>query len=319
MRQILVSWSTAFDTHLHYAGSFKKHFLSENLQAGLNMSLIAESLQKHEGGTGANIAYNLALLWEHAILLSAIGSDYSYEGHIRERINLKYIHKNPFAFSANSVIFSDDEDNRMTLFHPGVSIEAAASKISYVQESIALAIVSANHIPTMLEHARDLHAKKIPFFIDPAQQISQMNQWQLRELINLADFAIMNHYEYRDFQSITGYTEEDLLEKLSILIVTYGEHGSQILEKGSMIHVPAIQQEDMVDSTGAGDAYRAGILKAHVDGYDWKTWAQLGTVLASYCILTEGSQTHHFSYSNVAEDMQKYFWVEINLYNKRKY
>lgn len=318
MRQILVSGSTAYDTHLKYAWDFSKYFLSD-IESWLNLSLVASEYERHNGWTGANIAYNLALLWEHAILLSAIGEDFTYEGTIKEKCNLKYIHKNNFLPIANSFIFSDSEDHRMTLFHPGVSKEASASKISFVQEDIWIAIVSANHIPTMLEHARELKARNIPFFADPAQQITQMTHDELRELVNLADYLILNHHELRDLQSISWFTEEDLVEKLSVVIVTYGDQGSQLLELGSMIHIPAIAVEPLEDTTGAGDAYRAWVLKARIEGYDWKTACQLWTLLASYCIITEGAQNHHFSYSLVAEDMQRYFGVEMDLYNKRKY
>lgn len=167
--------------------------------------------------------------------------------------------------NANSFIFSDDKDHRITLFHAGVSKEASASKVSFVQEEIGIAIVSANHILTMLEHARELKARNIPFFIDPAQQITQMTHDELRELIHLADYLILNHHELRDLQSISGFTEEDLIEKLSVVIVTYGDQGSQLLELGSMIHIPAIPVEHIEDTTGAGDAYRAGVLKARME------------------------------------------------------
>ena len=100
--------------------------------------------------------------------------------------------------------------------------ESSHSKISFVSESIGLALVSANHIPTMLEHARELHARAIPFFADPAQQIFQMNHDETREFINLADYLIVNHYELQELQTKGAFTIEDLTERLKIIIVTYG-------------------------------------------------------------------------------------------------
>jgi adenosine kinase len=99
------------------------------------------------------------------------------------------------------MILSDNQDNRITVFHPGAMKHAASSKVSFVQEPIALAIVSANDISTMLEHARDIKQKDIKLIVDPAQQISQMSKQQLRECLHLGDILIVNHHEYAQLQS----------------------------------------------------------------------------------------------------------------------
>lgn len=319
MKQILVSWSAAYDNLLHFDGNFKEQFASWSLENTINMSVLCDSFEKNHWGTGANIAYNLALLWECPILLSSIWDDYIFSDVIREKVNLNYIHKEQFEHSSSSMILSDNQDNRITVFHPWAMKHAARSKISYVEEKIWIAIVSANDISTMLEHARDLKQKSVKIFIDPAQQISQMSWDQLRELVDLWDYLIVNHYEFADLQSRWSMSEEDLQNQLEIIIVTYGEQGSHIFSWGEMINIPAISVSEIDDTTWAGDAYRAGVLFSMIEGRDIKTACQLWTVLASYSVIAPGSQQHHFSLWGVMEDMKHHFSVEIDLYQKRKY
>ncbi len=315
MKHILVSWSTAYDNLLHFSGDFsemdKEHIL--------NMSIVSDSFEKNHGGTWANIAYNVSLLGEEPILLSSVGDDYDFSEVLKEKWNLQYVHRENYMHSANSVIISDKNDNRMTIFHPGAMKHASASKVSYVQEELGIAIVSANDIITMIEHARWLKEKKVPFFIDPAQQISQMTPDQLKTLIDLWDYLIANHYEYEEIKQKAAMSEEDILWEFEIVIITYWDQWSHLFTNGAMQHIPAIQTEDIDDTTWAWDAYRAWVLLGMIEWWDIKQSCQLWTVLSSYCIIAPWSQQHHFSLWGVMEDMKHHYWVEVDLYDKRKY
>lgn len=314
MKQILVSGSTAFDALLHFNGNF-----AEQTDNGLNMSVISNSYDKNAWGTGANIAYNLSLLWESPVLLSSVWPDHSFDDVISSKVNLNYIHKDNINHTAHSVIVSDGADNRMTFFHPWAMVSASQSKISYVKEPIWIAIVSANNINTMLEHAREIKEKGVKFFIDPAQQISAMKSEQLWELLELWDYLIVNHKEFLELQQRSWKTEEDIIASQEKVVVTYWAEGSHLFTDGEMYNFPAINVEDFDDTTGAWDAYRAWLLKALIDGHGWKIWCQLWTILASYCILAPGSQHHHFSLGSVMEDLKSHYNVDIDLYDRRKY
>jgi adenosine kinase len=283
------------------------------------MSVVSSSFEKNHGGTGANIAYNLALLWERAILLSSIWEDYQFSWIISEKVNLSYVHKQSMSHSANSIIISDNQDNRMTFFHPWAMQYASSSKVEYVQETCSIWIVSANHIPTMIEHAKWLSHKKIPFFIDPSQQISQLNRKDLDILLGLGTHLVANHNEFSQILAKTTKTESEILSMFDIVIVTHWAEGLHLFQDGTMIHIPAIQVAEFDDTTWAGDALRAWILYGITEWRDIKTSCQLGTILASYCILAPGSQQHHFSLWSVMEDMKTHFGVEMDLFNKRKY
>lgn len=314
MKHILVSWSSAYDTLMHFDWLFQNE-----LQPSFNASFLSSSFEKNHGGTGLNMSYNLALLWEKPVLLSSIGEDFIFPDIFSEKVNTKYIHREAMTHSANSIIISDNEDNRITAFHPWAMVYASSSNINYVEESIWAAIVSANHIPTMIEHARYLKDKKISFFIDPAQQISSMTKEEIRELISLWDSLIVNHYEFLELQKISGYEESELRSMFQHIIITYWAEGSQISMWESSYHIPAISVDEVQDTTGAWDAYRAWLLYAMIEWHDIKLWCQLGTILASYCVLASWSQHHHFSLWWVAEDMKHHFGVHIDLYQKRKY
>lgn len=314
MKQILISGSTAYDTLLHFDWKF-----SEQTDHWLNMSVISDSYEKNSWGTGANIAYNLALLWESPILLSSVWWDHTFDDVISSKVNLKYLHKDRILNTANSVIVSDSEDNRMTFFHPWAMQQSSESKISYIEEEIGIAIVSANNIFTMLEHARELKSNNVKIFIDPAQQISAMSSSELQELIDLGDYLILNHKEFVELQKRASRTESDIISAFEKVIITYWAEGSHYFTEGEMYNFPAIKVDEFEDTTGAWDAYRAGLLKALIDWHDWQLGCKLWTILASYCILTTWSQHHHFSLWSVMEDFKVHYWIEIDLYDKRKY
>jgi adenosine kinase len=319
MKQILISWSSAYDNLMHFDWDFKDQFSTGNLENILNMSVLSSSFERNHWGTGANISYNLALLWESPILLTAIWDDYEFSDVITEKVNLKYVHKQQFCHSAQSMILSDNTDNRITVFHPGAMKYAWDSKVSYVQEPVWLWIVSANNIPTMLEHAREIKQKDLKLVVDPAQQISQMTKEQLRECIHLWDTLIVNYTEYSELQLRAELNEDDLRKTFETIIVTHWAQWSELFSGDEMIHIPAVKIDEIDDTTGAGDAYRAGLLYGIIEWLELKASCQLGTILASYSVIAPGSQQHHFSLWGVMEDMKHHYWVDIDLYEKRKY
>lgn len=315
MKQILVSWSSAYDYLMHFDGVFKTEFWDWEY----NKSFLSTGFEKNHWGTALNICYSLALLSENAILLSAVGDDFSLPKIIRERINTKYLHKQIDMKTASSVIISDSEDTKITSFYPGAMSHGSDSKISYVSEEISWAIVSANHTDTMLEHARHLYKKWVSFFVDPAQQVSAMNKEDLRELIDLGYGLIANSHEYQEILEKTGYTHQEIVEQCTYVIITQWAQWSQVFINEESADIPALQVEDFEDSTGAGDTYRAWLLYWLTEWHDIITSAKIGSVIASYCVMSRWSQHHHFSLSWVMEDLKQHFDIEIDLFAKRKY
>lgn len=319
MREILVSGSTAHDTIMHYDGDFKTQFPNGDTESGLHMSVVCNHSEKFLWGTWLNIAYNLALLGENPILLSSVGVDFGWDELIDEKVNLKYLHRDRRRTTAWSMILSDGSNHRITAFYPGAMLEADQTHVSYVTESVWIAIVSANQVSAMLNHARELQKAKIKFFVDPAQQITEMSREELQELLALWDYLIVNQYEMKELQIKTWHNEAFLKANFEKIIVTHGAQGSELIEENHITHIPSVDFGEVIDTTGAGDAYRAWILKALIDWHDWKTACRLWTILATYCIQGEWGQNHHASLGNLSEDMMQYFSEEIDLHAKRKY
>lgn len=315
MKQILISGSSAYDNIHHFDGEFDSMTQKELM----HMSVITSSYVKNHWGTGANIAYNLSLLGESAILLSSIWDDYTFSPVISEKINLKYIHQEEWVHTASSVIIADNSDNRMTFFHPWAMNYASMSKIGYVQESCSIAMISANYIPTMIEHARQCKDQKLPIFIDPAQQVSQMTQQELLDFLDAGTYLIANHLEFSEIIDTSDISENEIINKFEIVIITYWADWLKLYQNWELTHIPAIQVDDFDDSTWAWDALRAWILYWMTEGLDVQTACKLWTILASYCILAPWSQQHHFWLWNVMEDMKNHFDIEIDLFSKRKY
>ncbi len=238
---------------------------------------------------------------------------------MENKVNLQYIHKEENEFSATAIIVSDSDDNRMTIFHPWAMKKASLSKVSYIQEEIDYAIVSANYIPTMLEHMKDLKSYWAKVFADPAQQISQMTSSDLEKFIFSADYLIVNEYEYKEIQNKIWITEKELTEKIDSIVLTLWEKWSQLIQKEKVAYFDAIHVNNIDDTTGAWDAFHPWILKALSEKWGWEVGCKLWTLLASYCIIAPWSQNHHFSFGLVQEDMKKYFGINIDLYNKRQY
>ena len=319
MKEILISGSTAYDTLLQFHGDFAENFVWESLDWFFNTSLLCDKHERFLWWTGLNIAYNLSLLGENSVLLSSAGTDFFEDSVISDRINMKYFHRDTKRITSGSIIVSDNSGHKLTFFHPGSMLEADQTSVSYVRETIGLAIVSANHIPAMLEHARELKSKGVPFFIDPAQQVTALNKSELIELLELGTYLIANEFEFQEIQEKSWYDEYILWNMFERIIITHGSGSLEMRNKKDREHISVISVDDIEDTTGAWDALRAGLLKWCIEWHNWTVACQIWLVMASYCIQVEWAQNHHVSLWNISQDMKSYYWVEIDLHNKRKY
>jgi len=318
MKKILVSGSTAFDYNMKYDWVFSEQFAWTDISQWINMSLLTPELDKTFGGTGLNICYNLSLLSETPILISSIWGDFVFEWMIQEKVITDYVHRDNMVLSASAYIVSDHTGNQMSFFHPGAMQQAEQSKVEYVREEIDYAIVAPNKKQAMIQHVHELFDKSAKVFFDPGQQITDFTKEEMLPLFDLTAYLIVNQYEYRELMQKVEMDEEELKGKFNKIVVTYGAEWSQIIDTIGTIHIPAIEVSEVVDTTWAGDAYRAGMIKGLGLGYNWKTSAQIGTILASYCVQHHGSQNHFFNMWVVMEDMKERFGVEVDLYTGNK-
>ena len=291
--QIFVSGSLAYDRIMDFPGRFVDHILPEKIHI-LNVCFMVNGLTERFGGTAGNIAYNLALLGEKPVILATAGKDF---GPYREWLTslglpLMGIKEIPQEFTAGAYITTDLSDNQITGFNPGAMKHPSEYKLDGVDPAAALAIVAPGSLEDMLAYTRAYKARGVPYIFDPGQSIPAWGGAELKEMAAGALALIVNDYELEMFRQKTGLNETDLLKLTPTLLTTRGETGSYLLTATGREDFPAVRVGQVLDPTGAGDAYRAGLLKGLALGLSWPTAARLGAVLASFCVEQQGTQEH---------------------------
>ncbi len=294
MSNLLVTGSIAYDRISVFKDHFGNHILPGHVH-NLNVAFMVDELEINYGGTGANIAYNLGILGQKPILVGALGSDsLNYLTHLkRKKINTTYIKRFPNTFTATATIMTDLDDNQITSFHMGAMKKAHQLKLKDVKEAIELAIISPNNIKAMSHYADYCFEKEIPFISDPGQSITAFSKEDLTDLITGAHVLIANDYEWEMILKKTGLKLKDVLDRVNYIIITYGEFGSKIWSQDATVFiVPAYKPNEIVDPTGSGDAYRAGLMYGIKHDYSIEQSAHIGAWLAAKAIEKQGTQNH---------------------------
>ena len=306
--QIFVSGSLAYDRIMDFPGRFVDHILPEKIHI-LNVCFMVNGLKERFGGTAGNIAYNLALLGEKPVILATAGKDFApyREWLVRLGLPLTGIKEFPGDFTAGAYITTDLSDNQITGFNPGAMKHLSDYRFEGVDAAAAYAIVAPGGLEDMLVYTRAYQAAGLPYIFDPGQSIPAWEGGRLREMAAGARALIVNDYELEMFRQKTGLEEQELLELTPTLIVTRGEAGSYLCTAAGRRQVPAVRPSQVQDPTGAGDAYRAGLLKGLVLGLSLEESACLGAVLASFCVEQQGTQEHRLEISQFWERYRENF------------
>ncbi len=307
---LLISGSLAYDYIMDFPGRFSDHIMPDHIHI-LNVSFVVDTLKKNYGGTAGNIAYTAALLGDTPIILGALGTDGDeYLEYLQKNnINTHYIFKSKILFTSSAHITTDKDDNQITAFYPGAGNDATKTHVHNVKEKVSLVLISPSGQESMIQHARSAKEYKIPYVFDPGQQITALNKEDIKELILNAWAVIGNDYEMKLIEKKSGMTVDTMLTHAKIIITTLGEKGSVIQTKDKNIKIPACKPQQVIDPTGAGDAYRAGFFVAYTQGKDLKTCGQTGAVAASFAIEQYGTQKHNFSQKEFQQRFNKTFGI----------
>jgi adenosine kinase len=294
--RLFISGSLAYDRIMDFPGRFVDHILPEKIHI-LNVCFMVNGLTERFGGTAGNIAYNLALLGERPLILATAGRDFSA---YRERLAqlglpLAGIKEIPQEFTAGAYITTDLSDNQITGFNPGAMKYASEYCFDGLDPAAALAIVAPGNLEDMLVYTRFYKQVGVRYIFDPGQSIPAWGSGELREMATDALALIVNDYELEMFRQKTGLDDADLLEITPHLITTRGEQGSVVQTAKGREEIPAVPARQVLDPTGAGDAYRGGLLLGLVLSLDWTEAARLGAVLASFCVEKQGTQEHRLA------------------------
>jgi adenosine kinase len=291
--QTLICGSLAFDTIMVFQDQFKNHILPDQIHK-LSVAFFVPEMRKEFGGTAGNIAYNLQLLEGEPLIMATIGEDFAnYRAWMdQHQLSSQHIKIIPNSFTAQAFITTDLDDNQITAFHPGAMMESHQNSVKDCSD-IALAIIAPDGRDGMFQHARECHEANIPFMFDPGQGLPMFNGEELMHFIDMATYLAVNDYEAQVLQEKTGLSLAQLAEKVDALIVTLGAEGSHIYADGQRHEIPSVKADKIVDPTGCGDAYRAGLLYGIVRKWDWITCGRLAATMGAIKIASRGGQNHH--------------------------
>ena len=303
----LICGSIAFDKIMQYHGRFGDTLLADQLHR-VNVSFLVPTLRTEYGGCAVNIAYNLKLLGGDPLIMGTIGQDGGdYLDRMEQQgLAINAIRTIPDAYTAQCFVTADLDNNQINAFHPGAMQFSHENNVAD-QGPLRLAIIAPDGRDGMLKHARDCAAQGVPFMFDPGQQLPMFSGEELLTFLEQASYLACNDYEFEMVMDRTGLALQDIAARLDALIVTRGEKGSDIYAGGEHHKIPAVPASSVVDPTGCGDAYRAGLLFGIANDLDWPTSGRLASLLGAIKIAHQGGQNQSFTPQEIADKFEAAF------------
>jgi adenosine kinase len=294
-KKALICGSVAFDTIMVFGDRFKNHILPDKIHM-LNVSFLVPQLRREYGGCAGNIAYNLKLLGDVGYPMATVGRDFGLYADWMKKTGVAadYVKLIESEHTAQAFITTDLDNNQITAFHPGAMQQSHLNKVSDAKD-IALGIVAPDGRDGMIQHADQFAEAGIPFIFDPGQGLPMYDGKDLKRFVEQATWVAVNDYEWQMIQQKTGWTESDVTQLAEALIVTRGPDGSVIHTKGGPIEIPCAKPKAVVDPTGCGDAYRAGLIHGLLHGLDWQTTGRIASLMGAIKIEALGTQNHKFT------------------------
>ena len=291
----LICGSIAYDTIMVFGDYFKNHILPDQIHI-LNVAFLVPDMRREFGGCAGNIAYTLKMLGGDPLVMATVGEDYQPYAYRLDKLRLSQAHIRQVAgtFTAQAFITTDLDDNQITAFHPGAMNSSHLNHVTDARD-VGLGIVAPAGREGMLQHAREFHVTGVPFIFDPGQGLPMFSGEELLNFIRQADYVATNDYEAKLLQERTGRTIEELAKLVKACVVTQGAQGSMVYSGGRTEAIPSVKPARVVDPTGCGDAYRAGLLYGIANDLDWPTTGRLASLLGSIKIAERGAQNHQFS------------------------
>jgi len=302
MMDVITSGSLAYDRIMDFPGYFSDHILPEKIHV-LNVSFTVNGMIEKFGGTAGNIAYALSLLGENPIILANIGRDYHryFEWLKKNNIACDSITIIEEEFTASAYITTDRADNQITGFNPGAMKYPSSFNFDEVNPRESIAIIAPGNLEDMMNYSHTCKAKGIEYIFDPGQSLPTWDRKDLIQCIDGSKMLVSNDYELELIISKTGLSKKKLLKKTPTIITTMGEMGSRVHTPDREIDIPSVKPRDVVDPTGAGDAYRAGLIKGLIQCKNIEQCAMMGSVCASFAIECYGTQEYYFSLAEFEE------------------
>lgn len=308
--ELLVSGSIAYDRIMNFPGKFKDHILPDMIHI-LNVCFVISELKEGFGGTAGNIAYNLALLGEKPKVLGVAGEDFGkYEKWLHEsKVDISLVKVSKKELTAGAYIVTDQDDNQITAFYPGPK-NKKYYEIARKIKNARLAIISPDDTERMVNYAKIYKANKVPYIFDPGQQTTALTATELKQAINGSYCLIGNDYEIQLILNKLKIKQEKLESMTDILVITKGGKGSEFYFNGKLTKVPSAKPKNTSDPTGAGDAFRAGLIKGLLEGWSLEKIGRLAGTVAVYTVEKYGTQTHNFTRTSLTKRFRDNFGMK---------
>ncbi|MBU0708286.1 carbohydrate kinase family protein [Patescibacteria group bacterium] len=307
---IVVTGSLAYDHILNFPGRFKEHIIPEKIHV-ISLSFLASEMRKQQGGTAGNIAYSLCLLGESpALFCTAGGKDFSGYGEklADAGVDLNWVKLIPDSYTATFFGIIDQDDNQIGGFYPGAMEDSVNLSLRDIpSEVVDLVIIAPNEPTAMINFARECRAIGYSYVFDPGQQIPRLSAEELIFAVEGARVFIGNDYEIDLVLQKTGKSIPDILNSCDLVIRTLGRRGSEIFEGDREWQIPAVKAGEVVDPTGAGDAYRAGIIKGLIYQWPVEKMGKVASLSAVYAVEQYGAQVQSYTLDEFCERYKKAF------------
>jgi adenosine kinase len=306
-KSALICGSVAWDTIMVFQDRFTNHILPDKIHR-LNVSFLVPQLRREFGGCAGNIAYNLKLLGDTGYPMATVGRDFGpYRDWLAQNgIPADYVRVIETEHTAQGFVTTDLDDNQIWAFHPGAMQQSHANKVTDAKD-IAIGIIAPDGRDGMIQHAEQFAAAGIPFIFDPGQGLPMFGGEDLKRFIDQATWVAVNDYEWELVQQKTGWKIKDVTQRVKALIVTRGAQGSVIHTPEADIEIPCAKPKAVVDPTGCGDAYRAGLIHGLLHGLDWRATGRIASLMGAIKIECLGTQNHRFTAAEFEARLQSSF------------
>ncbi|MBI5841027.1 MAG: carbohydrate kinase family protein [Chloroflexi bacterium] len=305
---VLLTGSVAYDYLMTFPGLFVEQILPERLNS-ISLSFLVDSMSKQRGGVAPNIAYTMALLGECPRVMATVGEDF---GEYRVWLDSKGVDTGlmqvvPGLFTASFFATTDKASAQIASFYPGAMGVASSQSLKDLQKKPDIVIVSPNAPDAMMKFPAECRELGINYLYDPGQQVLRLEGSELARDMEGAHFLFCNDYEFGLISKKTGWDLQQILQHVKILVVTRGKDGASLYTDGQEVFIPTVPEDEIVDPTGVGDAFRGGFLTGYSRGLDWKLCGEIGSLAAVYCLEQRGPQSHSYTREEFVNRFRKHF------------
>ena len=308
MLDILLTGSVAYDYLMTFPGLFKEQILPERL-ASISLSFLVDSMSKQRGGVAPNIAYSMALLGERPKVMATVGEDFGdYRVWLESKgVDTTLMKVVPGLFTASFFATTDQASAQIASFYPGAMGVASTQSLKDLTSKPDLVIVSPNAPDAMMKFPAECRELGIKYLYDPSQQVLRLEGSELARDMEGAYFLFCNDYEFGLISKKTGWSLDQILDHVQVLVITRGKDGADLYMGGESVHIPTVPEDESVDPTGVGDAFRGGFLAGYSHGFDWKLCGEIGSLAAVYCLEQRGPQSHTYTREEFVKRFRKHF------------